>query len=174
MEEHLKISSASPSTPNIVLADTLSHHSSSPAKTSQVFSLATVQQQQQQQQQQRHQQPSPSLHSSSGGTITAHHVTIEESSDYHRRLPLSLSSHQQLSITKPSTPSPSTALVRHHASPLSVLPPPSISPSATTSTHQHLAVLYHSHHHHLHPVMTSRRSSRLPEPKFIPTRPIRA
>ncbi|XP_058063446.1 proton channel OtopLc [Anopheles bellator] len=45
---------------------------------------------------------------------------------------------------------------------------PSQTPSGAASqstTTQHLSVLYHAHHHHLHPILaTNRRPSRLPEP----------
>ncbi|XP_058127181.1 proton channel OtopLc [Anopheles ziemanni] len=43
------------------------------------------------------------------------------------------------------------------------------TPSGQTTTTQHLSVLYHSHHHHLHPILTTnRRPSRLPEPMYYP------
>uniref|UniRef100_A0A182K9Q0 Otopetrin n=1 Tax=Anopheles christyi TaxID=43041 RepID=A0A182K9Q0_9DIPT len=57
----------------------------------------------------------------------------------------------------------------HRLSQQSLATPGSGAASQSTTTHQHLSVLYHSHHHHLHPILTTnRRPSRLPEPVYYP------
>lgn len=85
-----------------------------------------------------------------------HHVTINES-----KLPLSVSSHQQL-VAALSTPSTATPIL-HNSS----------SPGTAATVPSHLALLYHtsSHHHHLHPILSvARRPSRQPETIYV-TRP---
>lgn len=137
--------------------------------------------------------PEPRSHHSSPAKSSrvihyAQHVTIDET-----RLPSSLrSSHQLLQQqsrrSTPSSPPPpfqsgpmtpaslsnnsldridsSQALVPHHSSAFRIdsqTTKSSGSPSGTTTT-QHLAVLYQTHHH-LHPILTSpvRRQSKLPD-----------
>lgn len=136
----------SPSSPDnlIVSPETLSHHSS-PAKGSRVLHYA------------------------------AQHVTIDET-----RVPSSLrSSRQQLleqsRRSTPSSPLPSfqSGSMTPADSALAIIPVKAIesqtekslmSTATATSTTQHLAVLYETHHH-LHPILTSpmRRPSRLPD-----------
>lgn len=155
MEARSQILVPSPSSPDnaIVSPETLSHHSihshhSSPAKGSRVLHYAQ-------------------------------HVTIDE------RLPQSLRSstqlyqshhhhhhHQQNSQrSTPSSPPPpfQSGPMTPAGSNQAIVPMTtqklSDSPTATqTSTTQHLAVLYQTHHH-LHPILSSpmRRPSRLPD-----------
>ena len=160
MEANAQALVPSPSSPDnaIVSPETLSHHSS-PAKSSRVLHYAQ------------------------------HVTTIDET-----RLPSSLrSSHHQLlqsHRSTPSTPPPafnsgqitpamsvlsnnsfehvdnSQAMVPHHSSGFRIdsqTTKSAESPVASTTT-QHLAVLYQTHHH-LHPILTSpnRRQSKLPD-----------
>lgn len=145
MEASSQILVPSPSSPNNVLVspETLSHHSS-PAKSSRIMQYAQ-------------------------------HVTIDE------RLPQSLRSsvqhlqHQSHSRrSTPSSPPPpfqsgpmtpadsNQAIVKMGDAQLekSMMS----APSGTTTTTQHLSVLYQTHHH-VHPILSSpiRRPSRLPD-----------
>lgn len=95
-------------------------------------------------------------HHQTMATRTHHHVTINES-----KLPLSVSSHQQL-VAALSTPSTATPILHNSSS----------SPAPVTAP-GHLALLYHSssHHHHLHPILSvARRPSKQPETIYV-TRP---
>ncbi|XP_070502371.1 proton channel OtopLc isoform X2 [Chironomus tepperi] len=135
----------SPSSPDnvIVSPETLSHHSS-PARGSRVLHYA------------------------------AQHVTIDE------RLPSSLRSSRQHLIDHSRRSTPSSPPPPFQSGPMTpaessqaMMPVKAyeseterslMSPATATSTTQHLAVLYETHHH-LHPILTSpmRRPSRLPD-----------
>lgn len=146
MEATSQILVPSPSSPDnvIVSPETLSHHSS-PAKSSRVLHYA------------------------------AQHVTIDET-----RSSSSLrSSHQQLIDRSrrstpssppppfqsgPMTPAESSQAIMAVKAIESQTEQALMSPATATTTTQHLAVLYETHHH-LHPILTSsmRRTSKLPD-----------
>ena len=142
MEANKQALVPSPSSPDnvIVSSETLSHHSS-PAKNSRILHYA------------------------------AQHVTIDET-----RLPSSLrsSSHQLSRRSTPSSPPPpfQSGPLTPAESSQAIVPVKAecqtegslASPATATTTTQHLAVLYETHHH-LHPILTSslRRPSRLPD-----------
>jgi hypothetical protein len=133
----------SPSSPDnaIVSPETFSHHSS-PAKSSRVLHYAQ-------------------------------HVTIDERIPHSLRSSTQLLQHQMSQRSTPSSPPPpfnsgpmtpagsNQAMLKYDPQ----MEKSSMSPNTGTSTTtQHLSVLYQTHHH-LHPILTSpmRRPSRLPD-----------
>ncbi|XP_055625237.1 proton channel OtopLc isoform X2 [Toxorhynchites rutilus septentrionalis] len=102
--------------------------------------------------------------SSSLGTQSKTHLGSSSTSSAFQRVHTpTLSARNHPVVIVPGTPpSAVPGVLRSPAS----LQQPIPSGGTTTTTTQHLAVLYHSHHHHLHPILNTRRPSRMPEPVY--------